>query len=299
MAPSASDFGPTEARLAAFQAEVREHYRKHRRDLPWRRTHDPYAILVSEIMLQQTQVPRVLDKYPLFLVRFPTICVLAQAEVGEVLAAWSGLGYNRRALSLHRAAKIIAERHRGRVPESATELRRLPGVGAATAAAVSAFAFARAEPFIETNIRSAFIHFFFQDVDGVSDADILPLVERTLDRDDPREWFYALMDYGVWVKKTFGNPSRRSKHHTVQSPFAGSRRQMRARALQLLLSVASSGADAAAVRDMLPDLDRGLEEVVSVLDDLVREGFLEKDGDAYRIAGSGRSSATGDEGVAY
>jgi A/G-specific adenine glycosylase len=286
--PSASDFGFSEAQFAAFQAEVREHFRDNRRDLPWRRTHDPYAILVSEVMLQQTQVARVLDKYPLFLAHFPTIVALAQAEVGEVLPAWAGLGYNRRALSLHRAAKIIVEQHRGRVPESLAELRRLPGVGAATAAAVSAFAFGRPEPFIETNIRSAFIHFFFQDLDGVTDAAILPLVESTLDRDDPREWFYALMDYGVWVKKSFGNPSRRSKHHAVQSPFPGSRRQMRARALQALLSLAPSAGDPAAVREMLSDLHGGLEEVVAVLEDLVREGFLEKDGDAYRIAGRRR-----------
>jgi A/G-specific adenine glycosylase len=258
----ASDFGFNEALLASFQAEVREHYRNNRRDLPWRRTHDPYAILVSEVMLQQTQVVRVLEKYPLFLAHFPTICALAQAEVGEVLAAWSGLGYNRRALSLHRAAKLIADQYQGRVPESMSELRRLPGVGAATAAAVSAFAFGHPEPFIETNIRSAFIHFFFQDLDGVSDADILPLVDKTLDRNDPREWFYALMDYGVWVKKTFKNPSRRGKHHALQSPFAGSRRQMRARVLQALLSIAPSAGDPTTVSDMLSDLDRGLEEIV-------------------------------------
>jgi A/G-specific adenine glycosylase len=296
VAPSASDFGFNEALLAAFQAEVREHYRNNRRDLPWRRTHDPYAILVSEIMLQQTQVTRVLEKYRLFLARFPTAAALARAEVGEVLAAWSGLGYNRRALALHRAAKIISDEHGGRVPDSAAELRGLPGVGAATAAAVSAFAFGRAEPFIETNIRSAFIHFFFQDLDGVADADILPLVEKTMDRDDPREWFYALMDYGVWVKRTYGNPSRRSRHHAVQSPFAGSRRELRAQALQALLSIAPSAVDPAAVRDLLPGPARDPAEVRSVLEDLTREGFLEKDGATYRIARSEEEASAGPEG---
>jgi A/G-specific adenine glycosylase len=287
---SASDFGFTEALLAAFQADVRNHYRENRRDLPWRRTRDPYAILVSEIMLQQTQVARVLEKYRLFLTQFPTVVTLARAEVGGVLAFWSGLGYNRRALALHRAAKIVADEHGGRVPESAAELRRLPGVGAATAAAVSAFAFGRAEPFIETNIRSAFIHFFFQDLDGVADADILPLVERTMDREDPREWFYALMDYGVWVKRTYGSPSRRSKHHAVQSPFAGSRREMRAQALQALLAMAPSGGGPTAVRELLPGPPRDPDEVRSVLEDLTREGFLEKDGEAYRIARSERGT---------
>ena len=281
-----SDFGFSEARLAAFRAEVRAHHEAHRRDLPWRRTRDPYAILVSEFMLQQTQVVRVLEKYRLFLERFPTVEALAGAEMSDVLAVWSGLGYNRRALSLHRAAKIIAHEHRGRVPESLVELRRLPGVGAATAAAVSAFAFGRAEPFIETNIRAAFIHFFFQDLDGVADADILPLVEKTLDRDDPREWFYALMDYGAWVKKTYANPSRRSKHHAVQSPFCGSRRELRAQALQAVLTAVPAGADATAICGMLPGPRRDMAELLSVLEDLAREGFLEKEGDVYRISRS-------------
>jgi A/G-specific adenine glycosylase len=280
----ASDFGYSEARLAAFRAEVKAYYEAERRDLPWRRTHDPYAILVSEIMLQQTQVARVLEKYRLFLARFPTVALLASAEVSEVLTAWSGLGYNRRALSLHRAAGIIAHEHNGCVPETVAELRRLPGVGAATAAAVSAFAFGRAEPFIETNIRAAFIHFFFQDLDGVPDADILPLVEKTMDRDDPREWFYALMDYGVWVKKTYANPSRRSKHHTVQSPFTGSRRELRAQVLQAVLALAPAGAGVATIADRLPGRPRETAEVLSVLEDLAREGFLDKEGDTYRIA---------------
>ena len=293
MTRSASDFGFNEALLAAFQAEVKEHYRHNRRELPWRLTHDPYAILVSEVMLQQTQVARVLEKYRLFIAQFPTVVTLARAEFGGVLEAWSGLGYNRRALALHRTAKIIVDEHGGRVPDSVVELRRLPGIGAATAAAVSAFAFGRPEPFIETNIRSAFIHFFFQDLDGVADADILPLVEATVDRDDPREWFYALMDYGVWVKRTFGNPSRRSKHHAVQSPFAGSRREMRARVLQALLSIAPSAGHPSAVRDMLPGPQRDPDQVLSVLEDLVREGFLEKEGEAYRIVRSERRAPAG------
>lgn len=281
-----SDFGFTEALFAAFQAEVKKHSRGNRRDLPWRRTHDPYAILVSEVMLQQTQVARVLDAYPRFIALFPTVLSLARAEVSDVLSAWSGLGYNRRALSLHRAAGIIADENGGRVPDSVAGLRRLPGVGAATAAAVCAFAYERPQPFIETNIRAAFIQFFFPSLDGIADADILPLVEKTLDRDDPREWFYALMDYGVWVKKTFGNPGRRSKHHTVQSRFAGSRRELRAQALRALLALRPTGADPAMVRDLLPGPRRGLDEVRSVLDDLGREGFLEKEAGAYRVVRS-------------
>ncbi len=279
-----SDFGFTEAQAGAFAAAVWDHHKCNRRDLPWRRTRDPYEILVSEVMLQQTQVARVQLKYRRFLASFPTVHSLSAAPVADVLAAWSGLGYNRRALSLHRAAKMTIDRYEGRIPTSPEELRRLPGIGPATAAAVCVFAFGRPHAFIETNIRSAFIHFFFQESTSVSDADILPLVEKTLDRDDPREWFYALMDYGAWVKKVCGNPNRKSKDHTVQSPFTGSRREVRARALGALLAIAPRTATADAVRTMLPGPSRDLDELVSVLDDLAGEGFLKKETEGYRIA---------------
>jgi A/G-specific adenine glycosylase len=279
-----SNFGCTEAQAAAFVAAVWDHYTRQGRNLPWRRAHDPYEILVSEVMLQQTQVARVLAKYGEFLASFPTTRSLSVAPVADVLAVWSGLGYNRRALSLHQAAKMVVAEYQGLIPASPEELRRLPGIGTATAAAVCVFAFGRPHAFIETNIRSAFIDFFFQESTSVSDADILPLVEMTMDRDEPREWFYALMDYGAWVKKAHGNPSRKSRHHTVQSPFAGSRRELRAHALQALLSIAPSAVDAVAIRVMLPDPGRDLEELLSVLDDLVREGFLKKEGGAYRLA---------------
>jgi A/G-specific adenine glycosylase len=235
-------------------------------------------------MLQQTQVARVLVKYPQFLASFPTVRALSAAAVADVLATWSGLGYNRRALSLHQAAKMVVDRLEGHIPPSSEELRRLPGIGPATAAAVCVFAFGRPHAFIETNIRSAFIHFFFQESTSVADADILPLVDKTMDRNQPRDWFYALMDYGVWVKKAYGNPSRKSKHHTIQSPFAGSRREVRALALQALLSVAPSAADVSTLRDMLPGPRRELDELVSVLNDLVGEGFLIEETEGYRLA---------------
>jgi A/G-specific adenine glycosylase len=283
MALQNSDFGLTEAQVAVFRAAVWDHYRREGRDLPWRRTRDPYAILVSEIMLQQTQVTRVRVKYGEFLALFPTFHSVAAAPVSAVLSAWSGLGYNRRALTLHRTAKVVVDVHGGRLPASLHDLCRLPGVGYATAAAVSAFAFERAHPFIETNIRSAFIHHFFPGEVAVGDADILPLVAKTMDLADPRGWFYALMDYGVWVKKTFGNPSRRSRHHAVQSPFAGSRRQIRAQVLRALLSVAPASAAAVTVVTMLPSRPP-LDEVASVLDELAEEGFLEKEDERYRVA---------------
>jgi A/G-specific adenine glycosylase len=178
----------------------------------------------------------------------------------------------------------VVEDHGGRLPASFEDLCRLSGIGRATAAAISAFAFERAHPFIETNIRSAFLHHFFPGEVAVEDAEILPLVAETLERDDPRDWFYALMDYGVWVKKTFGNPGRRSRHHAVQSPFAGSRRQIRAQALRALLSISPVSVSAATLVGMLPGRYAALDTLVSVLDELASEGFLEKEAGSYRIA---------------
>jgi A/G-specific adenine glycosylase len=276
-----SDFGrslnldePAEhaRQVAAFRAVVLKHYQEHGRDLPWRRTRDPYRIFVSEMMLQQTQVARVLDKYPAFLAAFPDVQSLAAAPLAAVLRVWQGLGYNRRALALHRAAQIIVADHQGIIPRSPAELDRLPGVGPATAAALCAFAYDVALPFLETNIRSAILHFFFPEEVAVADARVLPLVELTLDRAAPRDWYYALMDYGAWVKRNHANPNRRSRHHAIQKAFAGSHRQLRAQILRLLLAEEPQTLDGAALEALLPTW--GPEEVRAVLDELAREGFL-------------------------
>jgi A/G-specific adenine glycosylase len=298
-----SDFGLTLATdsphisapvLTAFRATVLDHYREHGRDLPWRRTRDPYRVLVSEVMLQQTQVTRVLGKYEQFIAAFPEVSTLAASPVAAVLRVWQGLGYNRRALALHRAAQIMVAEHQALVPRSLSELRGLPGVGPATAAAVAAFAYDLALPFVETNIRSTFLHFFFQECVAVPDAAILPLVELTLDRENPRDWYYALMDYGVWVKKTYPNPSRRSRHHSTQTAFVGSRRQLRAQILRALLDAPPGPSvdpvapedtavlDIAQIGALLPAWD--LPEVHAVLRELTAEGFLLCSGGLYRIA---------------
>lgn len=270
--------------LQAFRAVVLDHYRTSGRELPWRRTRDPYAILVSEVMLQQTQVPRVLPKYAEFLTAFPTAPDLARAAIAEVLSLWQGLGYNRRALALHRAARIIVDQHSGVVPVTPAVLQRLPGIGPATSAAVCVFAFDAPLPFIETNIRAAFIHFFFQECVSVSDSDILPLVESTLDRENPRDWYYALMDYGAWVKRHHHNPSRRSRHHSLQSPFIGSRRQLRASVLRLLLSAAPSRLTAPEVHSLCPLAGVTPADVGTVLEELAGEGFLGRTEESYEVA---------------
>jgi A/G-specific adenine glycosylase len=219
-----------------FRKLVYAHYARHRRSMPWRNTRDPYRIIVSEIMLQQTQVPRVREKYAGFIRAFPTLGALARAPLARVLEAWQGLGYNRRALYLKRLAQAVERDYAGRIPSRRELLERLPGLGPATSASVCAFAFGEAHPFIETNIRSVFIHHFFKGKDGVSDSRILPFVEKTLDRSDPRNWYYALMDYGSHLKSTLPNPSRKSAGYKKQPPLEGSVRQMRARIVSYLLA---------------------------------------------------------------
>ena len=225
-----------------FVATVWGYYRKNaRHTLPWRNVpagrqgqRNPYRILVSEIMLQQTQVDRVIPKYESFLKRFPTVEKLSNASLGEVLREWQGLGYNRRAKMLHACAEQISRKHKGVFPKTHAELVKLPGVGNYTAGAIMAFAFNAGVPIIETNIRTVVIHHFFSDTTDVTDAEILDVVTRTLDNVNPREWYYALMDYGAYIKKEFGNPNGRSKHYVKQSTFKGSDRQIRGAILKLL-----------------------------------------------------------------
>ena len=225
------------ARVKKFQAAIYQHYQAHKRSMPWRQTRNPYHILVSEIMLQQTQVERVLGKYGSFLEKFPDVASLARAPWPEVLAVWQGLGYNRRALSLKRLAQRVVEDWEGELPRSTEDLRSLPGIGPATAGALLAFAprvFEEPVAFIETNIRRVFLHFFFPGQEGVTRPAKCDPDER-VDRERVRDWYYALMDFGAAMKAAGPNPNRRSAHYARQSPFGGSNREVRSLILQALL----------------------------------------------------------------
>jgi A/G-specific adenine glycosylase len=266
-----------EMTLQKFQLEVWDYYHKHgRHDLPWRASaneqFDPYRIVVSEIMLQQTQVSRVLPKYREFIATFPTVKDLAEAPLGDVLRVWSGLGYNRRAKYLHQAAQKIQSDYGGVFPQDAAALTNLPGVGVNTAGAISAYAFNRPALFIETNIRTVFIHHFFQDQDSISDREVLVLVAQTLPQDESlyREWYWALTDYGSNLKKVVGNAAQRSKHYVRQSIFVGSRRQLRGQVLKLL-------GDAPLTEKALT---RQLDDarLPDVLQELIKEGMVQRRG---------------------
>lgn len=227
-----------DSKISQFQETVGDYYAKHARELPWRQpekdgTYNPYHIMVSEIMLQQTQVTRVIDKYQQFIDAFPDVATLAKAPFSEVLKHWNGLGYNRRAKYLHQAAQHIAIMKS--FPANIHELEALPGIGKNTAAAICTYAYNQPQVFVETNIRTVYIHHLFKDRSDVSDTEILPLVSQTVDKHNPREWYWALMDYGTHLKKTVGNVSRSSKHYVKQSKFEGSMRQVRSAVLKLLI----------------------------------------------------------------
>ncbi len=262
-----------------FQSRIRSFYRAHRRDLPWRNTTDPYRILVSEIMLQQTRVERVKEKYTRFVDRFPDPPSLAGATTEELLSEWQGLGYNRRALALKKAAGEIVDRFGGLIPDTEESLQSLPGIGPYTASAILAFAFNRPVVMIETNIRRVYIHCFFNNRTGVADRDIRPLIEATLDRENPREWYNALMDYGWHLGSAIENPNRRSRHYSRQAPFEGSTRQLRGKILRYLVERGEQ-----ATGDLCRDLNLPLSRADPVLEQLEGEGFIIRERDRVRIA---------------
>ena len=266
-------FTASPADIGRFRTMVLTRYRNHGRLMAWRETTDPYRILVSEIMLQQTQVGRVTLKYPEFIADFPDFATLAGAPLADVLRVWQGMGYNRRAIALQKCAIRVMNEFDGRLPDDAGILSTFPGIGHATASSIAAFAFNHPVVFIETNIRRVFIHFFFGDREEVKDTGILPLVEETLDREDPRVWYWALMDLGTELKKQVANPNRRSAHYSRQPAFEGSDRKIRGAILRLL--IASPGMTGPELAGMLAeDQDR----VCRILAALEAEGFLLREG---------------------
>ena len=267
--------------LAEFRKKVRNYYRIHGRDFPWRRTKDSYRILVSEIMLQQTQTGRVEGKYIEFLKQFPNFKALAKAPVREVLRAWQGLGYNRRALSLKRTAEIVVKEHGGKLPKDEALLVEFPGIGPGTAGAIRAFAFNLPSVFIETNIRRVFICCFFSNRRKVSDKEIFSLIEKTLPGGGrTREWYWALMDYGAMLgspKRSEGglghsrmeNPNRKSAHYTKQLKFEGSNRQLRGMILRLRLAHPKIS-----VGEIAKRVGHSVERVKNALLTLKKEGLV-------------------------
>ena len=277
-----------------FRETILGYYKKHGRCFPWRTSTNPYAVLVSEVMLQQTQAERVAPFFKRWMKEFPTVKALARAPLRSVLHAWGGLGYNRRALALKGSAGMIVKKYGGEVPRDLAKLDALPGIGPYTAAAILAFAWNEPTVFIETNIRTVFLHFFFRGRKKVKDKEILEIVAETLPsmtrlrsdlspdtRSDlvghcsVREWYNALMDYGAMLKETEGNPNARSAHYAKQTKFKGSRRELRGK----ILRQAAAG-ETVSMRDVTSPR----HPVSEIFAELVREGFLRREGEEFRLA---------------
>ena len=217
-----------------FNEELWDKARELYRSMPWRDNTDPYYVFVSELMLQQTQVDRVVPKFELFIQTFPTISDLADAPLAKVLTVWSGLGYNRRAKFLHEAAKKVMTDFQGRIPDTYEELLRLPGIGPNTAGAILVYSFNQPTVFIETNVRTVYFHHFFEDQALVTDKELKVLVEQTIDTEHPREWYWGVMDYGSYLKKQGVGRNDKSTHYKKQAQLKGSLREVRGLILKAL-----------------------------------------------------------------
>jgi A/G-specific adenine glycosylase len=260
-----------------FRKIVWAYYKKEgRHDLPWRKTHDPYRILVSEVMLQQTQVERVKPYYAAWMKKFPTATALAKAPLGDVLKAWQGLGYNRRGKMLHEAAKAITKR--GDFPKTVQELEKLPGIGPYTARAVMAFAHNADVVFIETNIRTAVTHHFFPRKKMVKDTEVLEILAKAHPKGKSREWYAALMDYGAHLKRSGVRLNGKAKGYTKQKAFGGSDRQARGAILKELTKT-----NATKVRLLGLLGDNRKEQLEKQLGKLIAEGMVARKKATYQL----------------
>lgn len=268
--------------MAELNEILADYYSAHgRHDLPWRQLSDDederfYQVLVSEMMLQQTQVSRVVTKYEHWMKRFPNITVLSKAPLHDVIQHWMGLGYNRRARFLWLAAEDLVKI--STLPRSVEDLRKLPGIGLNTAGAMKAYIFNEPVVFVETNIRTVFLHHFFNDSQNrVHDNDLVPLIEKNLDVSNPRVWYWSLMDYGTFLKAN-GSNNAKSSHYTKQTKFEGSRRQLRSRILRTILECPQ---DLERIKAEHPD-----SRTTGVLAALEKEGFITMRNGAYVISTS-------------
>ncbi|MDR0558499.1 MAG: A/G-specific adenine glycosylase [Treponema sp.] len=270
-------------KIKRFKAEVHSYYEQYGRTFPWRERTAPWGVLVSEFMLQQTQTERVIPYFERWMSRWPSPEALHTASLEEALSEWVGLGYNRRCRFLKDCARVITEDYGGHVPETPDILCSLPGAGAYTAGAIACFAYNYPSVFIETNIRAATIHFFYDahSPRAVSDREIFSILEAALDgetRKNPRLWYWALMDYGTNLKKLHVNPNRRSAHYAKQSKFEGSLRQIRGGVVRAL---AQEGAST--IESLLRKTAAQKQELYRALDGLQKDAIVCENQGVYRI----------------
>ncbi len=266
----------TKRRIAQFQKKILSFYAEKKRDLPWRRTTDPYAILLSEIMLQQTQVDRVVAYYKRWLEKWPTIRDLAGASRAEVFREWLGLGYNNRAKNLHEAAKIISEKYKGNVLAALEHYGELPGIGPYTAAAVHIFSANKGLITVDTNIRRILIHEFRLD-EKIADRELREIAGKCLPPGKSRDWHNALMDYGAMFltsRKTGIRPKTR------QLQFEGSDRQVRSRILRHLLN----GKDCS-LGELRKIAGCDAKQLRRIVEGMAKDGIIGQRNGNYRVEG--------------
>ncbi|MFX1344377.1 MAG: A/G-specific adenine glycosylase [Promethearchaeota archaeon] len=265
--------------IEQFRSIICSYFKQQGRNFPFRKNITPYNVLVSEIMLQQTQTGRVAEKFLNFIEKFPNFSILSKASLEDVLKVWQGLGYNRRAIALKKIAEIVVDDYNGELPNTVESLKKFPQIGHNTASSIVAFAYNKPTIFIETNIRRVYIYFFFPSKNNIKDKEIIPILEKTIDIKNPREWYYALMDYGVMLKKTFPDLNKRSSHYRKQTSFKGSNRQIRGELLRMIIKKKSL-----TITDIEKELkDASVKRIISVLSQLQKEGFLRIKNDTIQI----------------
>jgi A/G-specific adenine glycosylase len=271
--------GLTSGVVKIFQDIIYNYYNNKGRKFPFRQDITPYNVLVSEMMLQQTQTGRVAEKFIAFTERFPDFETLSNSTTEEILKSWQGLGYNRRALALKEIARKIVNEYGGKLPNDIQTLKSFPQIGHNTASSIVAFAYNIPTYFIETNIRRVYIYFFFYDKKSVKDKEIMPIVHKTLDISNVRHWYYALMDYGVMLKKTHPELNKRSAHYRKQSQFKGSTRETRGKILKLLMEKKSLRET-----EIIKILKEDSEKIKKILKTLTKEGFLNEELSIYSLS---------------
>jgi len=269
--------GLTSEVIKAFQDFIYSFYNRKKRSFPFRENITPYKVVVSEIMLQQTQTNRVAEKFVEFINKFPDFKSLAQASVEELLSTWQGLGYNRRAIALKEIAERILSEFNGEVPKEINALTSLPQIGHNTASSILSFAYNIPTFFIETNVRRVYIYFFFPGKSQIDDKDIMEIVKISVDRENPRDWYYALMDFGTMLKKTHPDLNKRSVHYRKQSNFDGSTRQIRGKILKLLLKKSLS------IKEIIDTINYEEKKIIEILNTLKKEGFIRQERDKFFI----------------
>jgi A/G-specific adenine glycosylase len=260
-------------KIDLFQGKIINFYNTNKRELPWRLTHDPYDILISEFMLQQTQVNRVIDYYTNWIEKWSTVEALSDASFYDVVSTWIGLGYNRRAKYLHETAKIIVHKFKGNVLKAMKSYDQLPGIGEYTSKAVRIFAGNEDITTIDTNIRRIFIHEFNLE-ESTPDKDLYEIANYCLPKGKSRLWHNALMDYGALVLTSHKTGI---KPKTKQSKFAGSDRQIRGQILRLLLKKSYS------IDELNAYFRIDINRLKTILNKMIQDNIIQNNDDIFYL----------------